>query len=174
MTNVISELKSVLTNGVPFKNKYRVILNFPNGISSLKSKTLNTLCQNASLLSRKVNASNVWCRGRRLTVRNEQEYTESFELTFIEDMNMSVRKNMEVWLDFIDNYNGKILDHDKYKTEVIVQQLDMEEKPIYSYRFYDVFITEIGQLDFNDSSQNENVITSCTFSCTKYELYKDQ
>jgi hypothetical protein len=96
----ITDLKKQLGPGLGLrKNKY--IIEIP--IPGIDGRTLNVLCRSAGLPERTINTTTVWHKGRKYNMRAETDYMGSYEISIVDDSNMSIRKVFDKWLKKIDN-----------------------------------------------------------------------
>jgi len=170
--NPISQVKSALAGGL-FKNKFKIFFNAPkndtksNNISeSNYDDVLDVLCTNVAFPTRKVNTVTMFHRGRKLILRGIEENQDTMSVTIMEDNRCSVRRLFENWLMGVDS-QVKNSNWDGYTTTMKIVELNHEQDPIFGYEFTDCFITEIGSVDFSDSSQNELVSYNISFAYSK-------
>lgn len=155
--NKYNEIKTALHGGLK-TNNYRVYFNIPLGNTQLdKSGTmnyhLNLLCQSASYPSRKVNSIDVWCRGRKVVLRGNEDVTSAWSCTFVENSDAMIRTLFENWLMGIDSQNNSTI-WKNYVTDIRIVQLNPEGEEINGYTLKDAFVTDIAQVDFTDESPN--------------------
>jgi hypothetical protein len=100
MNFTISELKKHLGPGLGLrKNKYLLELPIP----TVSGETINILCQSAGLPERNISTVEVWHKGRKYVVRGETDFGNEYEISIVDDDQMSIRKLFDVWLKSIDN-----------------------------------------------------------------------
>lgn len=100
----ITNLKRELGPGMGLrKNKYRLELPWGGG----DSRVINILCQTATLPEYRINTTDVWHKGRRYTVRGETDFVGDFEITILDDSNMTIRMMFDEWFKKIDNTSAK-------------------------------------------------------------------
>jgi len=96
----IETLKSSLGTGIGLrKNKF--LIEIP--LNNVDGSKLDVLVKNASFPERKINAVKIMHKGRQYNVRGETEYPGTFEVTVIDDSNMSIRKSFDLWFKDIDD-----------------------------------------------------------------------
>ena len=103
---MIEELKRALGAGAR-PNQYLLELAY----GDLDSEKLNILCKAASLPEAKVSTITAAYHGRKVVLRGETEFPETYDITIYDDANLSLRKFFHQWLLSID-------DPGKYKTKL--------------------------------------------------------
>ena len=100
----ITELKKHLGPGLGLrKNKY--LLEIP--IPGIEGQTLNILCRSAGLPEKNISVSTVYHKGRKYNMRGETDFTGSYEISLVDDSNMSVRTAFDNWMKQVDNTKPK-------------------------------------------------------------------
>lgn len=100
--STIRDLKHHLGSGLGLrKNRFMIELPVPN----VNGQTLNILCKNASFPERTIMSQVIWHKGREYGVRGETNYGSEFELTFLDNDKMDIRRLFDTWLTQVDNTN---------------------------------------------------------------------
>lgn len=100
MSFSISDIKKHLGPGLGLrKNKYLLELPVP----TVNGETINILCQSAGLPERNIQTTDVWHKGRKYTVKGETDFIGEYEISIVDDDNMSIRKLFDVWMKTVDN-----------------------------------------------------------------------
>ena len=94
----INDLKHNLAGGSR-KNKFLIELAF----GSLDSSKFNCLCTSASFPSRQIQTVTVSRHGRKYPVRSETDYGNTYEVTVLDDNQLSLRKFFDSWLTYVDD-----------------------------------------------------------------------
>lgn len=94
----INDLKHNLAGGSR-KNKFLIELSF----GSLDSSKFNCLCTTASFPSRQIQTVTVSRHGRKYPVRSETDYGNTYEVTVLDDNQLSLRKFFDSWLTYVDD-----------------------------------------------------------------------
>lgn len=96
----ISDLKKHLGPGLGLrKNKYLIEIPIPG----IDGRTLNILCRSAGLPERTISTTQVFLKGRKYNIRGETDYGGVYELSIVDDSDMSIRKTFDKWLKKVDN-----------------------------------------------------------------------
>ena len=98
MAVTISDLKNQL-NGGSRTNKF--LIEIP--VNNIDNSKLNILCKSASLPQRNISTTEIWKMGRKYNVRAETEYPGTYDVTFIDDKNLSIRKAIDQWMIIVDD-----------------------------------------------------------------------
>lgn len=180
----ISELKKHLGDGFGLrKNKY--LLELPVGIDG--GRSINFLVQAVSLPERNMTTSYVWHKGRKYNVRGETEYPGTYEISLVDDSEMSKRKIFDDWMFRVDNPNfgdstdgpnnkridpgsvSNFLPTGDYKTTINIYQLDSTgTKKLYGYALQNAFPSSLGAVELADAE--ENTLSEFTISITYSEF----
>ena len=94
----INDLKHNLAGGSR-KNKFLIELAF----GSLDSSKFNCLCTSASFPSRQIQTVTVSRHGRKYPVRSETDYGNTYEVTVLDDNQLSLRQFFDSWLTYVDD-----------------------------------------------------------------------
>lgn len=156
----ISDFKSHMIQGGARPSQFRVILNFPTTInngSNLINKA-SFLCRAASIPEATVENIQVRFRGRQVNFAGERMFSP-WTISIYNDNDFSLREAFENWSDQIQNYdttNGFNRPVD-YQVDMLVQQMDRNDNPVRTYKFYDAYPAAIGPitLDFENTNQIE-------------------
>lgn len=103
---MIDELKRQLGGGAR-PSKYLLELSW----GELDSQKLNVLCKAASLPEVKLTTVTAAYHGRKVVLRGETEFPETYDITVYDDQNLTLRKFFARWMLAID-------DPGKYKTKL--------------------------------------------------------
>lgn len=177
----ISDFKSALAGGGARPNLFEVDLASlpPAAINAgarwdaEASKTFKFLCKSAALPASNVSPIDVPFRGRILKVAGDRTF-DPWTVTVINDEDFKIRTALELWMNGIsklDNNTGAT-NPTSYMTSAVVHQLgrggsnsmtkstsnldvdgDSPITPLRTYKFWDIFPTNIGAIDLSyDSS----------------------
>ena len=94
----INDLKHNLAGGSR-KNKFLIELTF----GSLDSSKFNCLCTSASFPERQIQTVTVSRHGRKYPVRSETDYGNTYEVTVLDDNQLSLRQFFDSWLTYVDD-----------------------------------------------------------------------
>ena len=148
----ITDFKSKLTGGGARSNLFEVVLSFPD-IAPADTNVLDKarfLVKGANLPASNVAAIDVPFRGRTLKVAGDRSF-ESWTVTVINDTDFAIRSAMENWMNKINNVETAqgLTTPGDYYADALVHQLDRDGEKLRSYKFHDVFPTNISQIDLS-------------------------
>ena len=107
MTTTIRDLKNALGTGLGSrKNKYLLEISF----ADIDSARLNILCKTASLPQRTIEPVSAWCHGRKYNMRSETNYGGNYELTIVDDSDLTFRQFFDAWMKQIDDSTTTVQD----------------------------------------------------------------
>ena len=152
----ISDFKSKLTGGGARPNLFEVSLAFP-GIAPADNNVLvkaRFLVKAAALPASNVAPIDVPFRGRILKIAGDRTF-DTWTVTVINDTDFAIRGAFEKWMNAINNVADATGESNpsNYKSDAYVFQLNREGETLRTYRFYDVFPTNVSQIELSyDSS----------------------
>lgn len=159
--STISNFKAQMTGGGARPNQFRVELTFPGFVGAIGSVAGNAaqfLCKSAQLPASSIDDITAFYRGRPVHFAGERTF-QPWTVSVFNDNNFLIRNVMERWSDRILNYNATngTLAPTTYQVDMSVYQLDRNDRIVKSYRFYDAYPTNVGQiaLDFEANNQIE-------------------
>ena len=136
----ITDFKSKLTGGGARPNLFEVELAFPDSISidnDVKDKS-RFLVKAAALP-----ASNI----TPIDIRTFDTWT----ITVINDTDFAIRSAFEKWMNVINKLSDATGFNDpaEYQEDAYVHQLDRDGSTLRTYKFFDIFPTNISQMDLS-------------------------
>jgi len=148
----ISEFKAALVGGGARANQFKVELNMPFFVGGAKSasKAITFLCKAASLPESRIGDIPLMYRGRPVHVAGEREFS-NWQITAYNDTDFAIRNAFEQWQDVVANYSttaGKTTPVD-YQVDSTVYQLDRNGAVLKSYKFYDMWPLNVGQIELS-------------------------
>jgi len=152
----ISDFKNKLAGGGARPNLFEVVLAFPTS-SPASSTTLEKsrfMVKAAALPASNIAPIDIAFRGRLLKIAGDRTF-DTWTITIINDTDFALRGAFEQWMNSMNNVanaTGATNPAD-YQAEAYVYQLNREGEVLRKYRFFDVFPTNISQIDLSyDSS----------------------
>ena len=152
----ITDFKSKLTGGGARANLFEVVLNFPDAAQP-DSDTLEKsrfLVKGANMPASNIAQIEVPFRGRVLKIAGDRTF-DSWTVTVINDTDFAIRSAMERWMNVINRVsdNTGLTDPATYQADAYVMQLDRDGSVLRTYRFYDVFPTQVSPIDLGYDAQ---------------------
>ena len=148
----ITDFKSKMAGGGARPNLFEVELVFPYPIAienDVKEKS-RFLVKAALLPASNITPIEVNFRGRILKIAGDRTF-DTWTVTVINDVDFSIRSAMEKWMDFINSMEDATGAQDPalYQPDAYVHQLDRDGSTLRSYKFHDIFPTNISAIDLS-------------------------
>jgi hypothetical protein len=150
----ISDFKARLKGGGARPNLFEVELNFPTGqgiaLSGANNDLDRFLVKTAALPASNVTPIDVAFRGRVLKIAGDRTF-DTWTVTVINDTDFAIRHAFEDWMNKINNVETAqgLTTPGDYYADALVHQLDRDGEKLRSYKFHDVFPTNISQIDLS-------------------------
>ena len=187
----IDKLKSVISKrgGLARSNRFRVIMTPPEtSLLNITEFSLESIARQRSLKSlindpRDVSllCDSVNIPGKQILTldRTTNKYTTKIPYGVLnEDVSMSFLLTNDYYMKSVfDSWHNLIVEADIYNiayksdisTDVIIQQLDNEDRIIYSAKLVNAFPTTVNSVALSNSSENENLKVEVSFTYTRIE-----
>ena len=148
----ISDFKSALLGGGARPNLFEVELAFPEEIAvdnDVKDKS-RFLVKAAALPASNITPIDVNFRGRILKIAGDRTF-DTWTITIINDTDFAIRSAFEKWMNQINKLSDATGAQNPadYQEDAFVHQLDRDGSTLRTYKFYDLFPTNISQVDLN-------------------------
>ena len=148
----ITDFKSKLTGGGARPNLFEVELAFPTevGVDNDTLQKARFLVKAAALPASTVAPIDVPFRGRILKIAGDRTF-ETWTITIINDVDFSIRSAFEKWMNTINKMNDGtgLTNPEQYQSDAFVYQLGRDGGILRSYKFYDIFPTNISSIDLS-------------------------
>ena len=148
----ITDFKSKMAGGGARPNLFEVELAYPDPIAienDVKEKS-RFLVKAALLPASNITPIEVNFRGRILKIAGDRTF-DTWTVTVINDVDFSIRSAMEKWMDFINSMEDATGAQDPalYQPDAYVHQLDRDGSTLRTYKFHDIFPTNISAIDLS-------------------------
>ena len=148
----ISGFKSKLAGGGTRPNLFEVEIAFPEQTAienDVKDKS-RFLIKAAALPASNITPIDVNFRGRILKIAGDRTF-DTWTITVLNDVDFSIRSAFEKWMNFINKMSDATGAQDpaEYQPDAYVHQLDRDGSTLRTYKFHDVFPTNISQIDLS-------------------------
>ncbi len=148
----ITGFKSKLSGGGTRPNLFEVEIAFPNETAidnDTKEKT-RFLIKAAALPASNITPIDVNFRGRILKIAGDRTF-DTWTVTVLNDVDFSIRSAFEKWMNFINKMEDNTGEQDPaiYQPDAYVHQLDRDGSTLRTYKFHDVFPTQVSQIDLS-------------------------
>ena len=148
----ITGFKSKLAGGGTRPNLFEVEIAFPNETqidNDVKEKT-RFLIKAAALPASNITPIDVNFRGRILKIAGDRTF-DTWTVTVLNDVDFSIRSAFEKWMNLINKMEDNTGEQDPaiYQPDAYVHQLDRDGSTLRTYKFHDVFPTQVSQIDLS-------------------------
>ena len=176
ITKTLSDFKSRLEGGGARNNLFEVTIpSFPAAAEEFWAEGDNEsntkfsfLCKAAQLPASTVASVPVPFRGRELKVAGDRTF-DPWTVTIINDEDFGLRTSFEAWMNKLSKLNDAtgVTNPTSYMTNAYVKQLGRgyqrfsesntggESAVLRTYKFYDIFPTNISAIDLNYEASNQ-------------------
>ena len=148
----ISDFKSRLSGGGARPNLFEVELAFPDAVAVDNDvlQKARFLVKAAALPASTIANIDIPFRGRVLKVAGDRTF-ETWTITVIKDVDFSIRSAFEKWMNSINKMTDAtgLTNPVDYQKDAIVKQLDRDGSVLRSYKFWDIFPTNISTIDLS-------------------------
>ena len=190
-TKSLSQFKTRLAGGGARPNLFEVTIpSFPSSISEAwgsgdqsENGTFKFLCKAAQLPASTMSEVVVPFRGRNLKVAGDRTF-DPWTVTIINDEDFQLRTSFERWMNVmskLDDATG-VTNPSSYMTDAFVQQLGRgnvkfsttnsgdESSVLRTYKFYDIFPTEVSAIDLSYDTTNDYETFDVTFQVQYFTI----
>ena len=151
----IDAFKASLIGGGARANQFRVSIFSPPGIAiGLIVERTSFLVRSANLPGMTLGEIAVPFRGRSIYIAGDRTFDEVWTTTFLNDTDFMIRNAMERWSNGINdlvNATG-VTNPSDYQTDLIVEQLDRDDKQLKSYIFRNAWPVSVGSIELTSES----------------------
>jgi len=148
----ISDFKSRLSGGGARPNLFEVELAFPDAVAINNDilQKARFLVKAAALPASTIAPIDVPFRGRILKIAGDRTF-ETWTITVINDTDFAIRSAFEKWMNTINKMSDAtgVVDPEAYQKDATVKQLDRDGSVLRSYKFWDIFPTNISTIDLS-------------------------
>ena len=170
----IADFKSKLIGGGARPNLFEVELTtLPASVQGWDADTFKFMCKAANLPAQNIASIDVPFRGRILKVAGDRTF-DTWTVTIINDEDFRLRTSFEQWMNAMSSLttNTGATDPGSYMADAYVHQLgrgleklrstatpDVEQgeifAPLRSYKFFDIFPTNVSAIDLSYDTSDE-------------------
>ena len=148
----ITGFKSKLAGGGTRPNLFEVEIAFPNetAIDNDTKEKSRFLIKAAALPASNITPIDVNFRGRILKIAGDRTF-DTWTVTVLNDVDFSIRSAFEKWMNLINMMEDNTGEQDPaiYQPDAYVHQLDRDGSTLRTYKFHDVFPTQVSQIDLS-------------------------
>ena len=148
----ITGFKSKLAGGGTRPNLFEVEIAFPTEtqIDNDTKEKSRFLIKAAALPASNITPIDVNFRGRFLKIAGDRTF-DTWTVTVLNDVDFSIRSAFEKWMNLINKMEDNTGEQDPaiYQPDAYVHQLDRDGSTLRTYKFHDVFPTQVSQIDLS-------------------------
>ena len=148
----ITGFKSKLAGGGTRPNLFEVEIAFPNetAIDNDTKEKSRFLIKAAALPASNITPIDVNFRGRILKIAGDRTF-DTWTVTVLNDVDFSIRSAFEKWMNLINKMEDNTGEQDPaiYQPDAYDHQLDRDGSTLRTYKFHDVFPTQVSQIDLS-------------------------
>ena len=148
----ITGFKSKLAGGGTRPNLFEVEIAFPNEtqIDNDTKEKSRFLIKAAALPASNITPIDVNFRGRILKIAGDRTF-DTWTVTVLNDVDFSIRSAFEKWMNLINKMEDNTGEQDPaiYQPDAYVHQLDRDGSTLRTYKFHDLFPTQVSQIDLS-------------------------
>ena len=148
----ITDFKSKLIGGGARPNLFEVELAFPDsiGIDNDVKEKARFLVKAAALPASNITPIDVNFRGRILKIAGDRTF-DTWTVTVINDTDFSIRSAFEKCMNVINRLSDATGFNNPadYQQDAYIHQLDRDGSTLRTYKFYDIFPTNLSQMDLS-------------------------
>ena len=148
----ITGFKSKLAGGGTRPNLFEVEIAFPTEtqIDNDTKEKSRFLIKAAALPASNITPIDVNFRGRILKIAGDRTF-DTWTVTVLNDVDFSIRSAFEKWMNLINKMEDNTGEQDPaiYQPDAYVHQLDRDGSTLRSYKFHDIFPTNISAIDLS-------------------------
>ena len=166
----IDQFKAQLIGGGARANQFRVILNTPSGIATgLIAANAQFMIRSAALPGQTITEIPIQFRGRQLYLAGDREF-ETWTTTVLNDTDFAIRNGIERWMNGINDLqtNTGVTNVTEYTADMVVQQLDRDNRVLKQYTLTSCFPQAISAIDLNMDTVNEVETFEITWRYTSF------
>lgn len=171
----INELQSRVSNhGITSPNRFVVEFTSPPKLAQLFNREhqerLAIQCELSSLPGKSFSTqeNRIWGPIRKLPY--VPTFTSSMDMTFRVGSDFRERTIFDAWNQFVMNPSNNMFNYySEYVTEIIIHQLDREDKRIYSIRLNEAWPEAIGPIDLSAELTNAYNRQTISFAFRSWE-----
>ena len=171
----ISDFKSRLSGGGARPNLFEVELAFPDAVSIANDVLQKSrfLVKAAALPTSTIAPVDIPFRGRILKVAGDRTF-ETWTVTVINDTDFAIRSAFEKWMNAINKLDDAtgLTNPESYQKDAQVHQLDRDGSTLRSYKFWDIYPTNISTIDLSYETTDTIEEFTVEFQVHWWEAFK--
>lgn len=180
MAGIQSTLDTLLSsinkrNGLARSNRFEVLFTLPEALLSLgnggdNAREISLLAQSCTLPGRSIETLEY--KSVRQRVRIPTGYSqEDITMTFLLTNDYFAKRIFDRWINAsVDQETYRILYDNYYTSTIQINQLDLEDKVIYSVKLLKAWPISYESITLDNGAENESIKLSVTFTYDDFEF----
>ena len=151
----IDDFKASLRGGGARANQFRVTITDPMEIfTGLDIRRTTFLVRAASLPGQTLSPIEIPFRGRKIYIAGDREFADEWTTTVMNDTDFMVRTGIENWMNGINDLadGTGVVDPAAYQSDLMVEQLDRDDKVLKHYIFRNSWPTSLAAIDLTSDA----------------------
>lgn len=152
----VNDFKAQLVNGGARANLFEVELQLPNGNTGLVEPS-KFLVKTAEVPGSTITPIIIPFRGRQLKISGDRTF-DPWTVTVINDGDMKIRKDMESWMNSMNNHEDNQGTDTGYFAQLYVRQIDRKNgKPVegQSWEFHQAWPSDLGPISLSFDAESQ-------------------
>jgi len=168
--STILQLKEALGSGLR-TDKYSITLSVPaaTGVPADAVAVTSVLCKSASFPAKTVGQTEFYKLGRKAIMPGEVEYENTWDLTFYEKEDASMRQVFITWMSALSDYLSHNDSNAGLVSELIISNLKSDGSVGQTYKFFNAYPQNVSSIELSDESVNTLGEFTVTFSFDYWE-----
>jgi len=160
----LDEFRQKLASGGFRGNQYRVSIPFPSfAISGDAETSLQFLCIASSIPGQKINAISVKYRGQTIKIAGDKEPAAAWSVDVYNSKSFDIRKTLEAWHNYYIEQDAITGQNMMPVVDATVEALDKNDNVLSTYTMYNLWPTEIAEIELTQESENKISTFKTTF-----------
>lgn len=168
----IQSFKAQLAGGGARANQFKVILTFPSWVQTgnVAGQRCQFLISATSLPDQNLGVATVPYRGREVKWAGDRTFSP-WSVNVYNDTDFLIRNAFETWSQgIVENDSNKgLTEKDAYQMDAYVYQLDRNDNILKTYKFIDLWPTNIGDISLDYGANDQIEIFPVTFDFLSFE-----
>jgi hypothetical protein len=134
-------------------------------------RDISIFCESCSLPGRLIETEDYDAADRSLKAQPTRVTDEDVTATFLLTNDYYMKKIFDRWQGAVIDVDSHLISYpSEYKRDVIIQQLDQNNTPVYGVKLINAFPTTVNSIDLSNDSSDTKHSVSVTFSYDNFEV----
>ncbi len=173
MLNRINNTAQEKTTSIFGEDVYKLVNSFVGGSASEIARGLDIMVESTELPGRSFRVVDVKYNGKTQKAVDEVVFSAQ-QFVFNVSTDMHEKNIIDEWMNIIHNPDTHEVEYlDEFVTNIIISQLDKNDRPVYSVVLKDAFPTACNPVGVSNATQNETITLSTEFAYSKWIRIED-